>query len=211
MDGLIGMLALLGGVALALTGLRLFFLLLPYAAFVTGFVAGAGLVTWIFGDRFLATALGIIVGVMVGFAFALISWLSWYIGVILGAASTGAVLAAGLFAAFGLDNGWILLFLGAIGAALFASAAFAFNDPVYLVIFTTAFQGATLAVAGILLVLNRIDRHELASTRVWGRINDHWILWVLWIAAAAVGLGSQLQLARSFTLPGRRWEKASQA
>jgi hypothetical protein len=208
MDILLGLLAIVIGVAVCLAGLRLFFLMLPVLGFIVGFVAGAALVTAIFGDRFLATTLGIIVGVVLGVLFAAFAWLYWYIGVLLAAGSTGALIGAGIFAAFGVDNGWVLFFVGAVVAALFVFAAMAFAYPIYLVVVTTAFHGAAVAIGGLLLTINRIDRDELATTDLWQKINDNWFLWIIWIVAAVIGIFFQLQTIRDLVLPSNRWERA---
>ncbi len=211
MDIVLGILAVAAGLALCFSGLRVFFVILPIAGFVVGFFAGAGVTSWLFGDGFLSTALGIVIGLVLGLIFSALSYLYWYIGVILAAGGTGAVLGAGLFAAFGVSSGWLLFIFGLIGAILFAFAAIALAYPVYLVIFATALQGAVLVIGGVLLVFNRVDRHELIAQQAWERINDNWFLWIVWIVVAAVGIGSQLQATRDQVLPANKWEKAQPA
>lgn len=208
MDIVLGILALIAGIAVCLMGLRLFFFMLPILGFVAGFLGGAALVTALLGDRFLATVLGIIVGLVLGLIFSAVSWLYWYIGVVLAAGSAGGALGAVLFAAFGVDNGWVLFFVAVIVGALFILAAMVSAYPIYLVAITTALQGAALAIGGLLLVIDRIDRDEFASNAVWQRINDNWILWILWIVGAFIGLAAQLQFASAVTLPNDRWTKA---
>jgi hypothetical protein len=207
-DFLLGILALVGGIAVCLAGLRLFFLLLPVAGFMAGFLGGAALVTALFGDRFLATTLGVIVGVVLGFVFAALAYLFWYIGVVLAAGSTGGALGAAIFAAFGVDNGWVLFIVALIVGAIFIFAALVFAYPIYLVAITTALHGAAFAIGGLLLMIDRINRQELATTDLWQRINDNWLLWILWVVVAAIGIGTQLQTIRDIRLPSNRWERA---
>lgn len=210
MDILIGILALIVGAAVCLAGLRLFFLLLPVWGFVVGFLGGAALVTALAGDGFLSTALGIIVGILLGIVGAVLSYFFWYFGVILAAGSAGSMLGSTLFAAIGVDSTWLLFIIGVIFAAIFIFAAFIIQLPVYLVIIDTAFAGAMIVVGGLLLLFNRIDRADIGTAAAWHQIHDHWPLWILWAVIAAIGIGAQLTAVERAILPAERWVRAPQ-
>ena len=89
MDILAGILLLIIGAGLAISGLRLWFWMLPILGFIAGFFLGTILVYQLAGDGILATVLSWIVGFIGGVAFALISWYWWYFGVIIAAGSAG--------------------------------------------------------------------------------------------------------------------------
>ena len=208
MDFLIGILALIAGAGLCLAGLRIFFIMLPIWGFVAGFFMGGALVTAVFDDGFLATTFGIVVGLVFGVIFALISYFYWYFAVLLAFGYTGGVLAGALFSSLGVDADWLLFIIGLAGAALFVFAAVAFQLPALLVVANTALAGAAIAIGGLLLVINRVDRDEIGSGVVWEKINDNWFLWIVWLVAAAVGVGAQLTRNQETTLPEDRWTKA---
>lgn len=208
MDPLLGFLAIVVGIAVCFVGLRLFIFLLPIVGFVAGFFAGAGFITAVLGDRFLATTLGILVGIAVGALFALFAYLFWYVGVILSAGSAGALLGAAVFGSLGITTSWLLFVLAVIVAAVFIVVAFLYALPLYLVIITTAFEGAALAIGGVLLLFNKMDRTEFGASRVWQRIDNHWYLWIIWLVAAALGIGYQLSQLRRASLPQERWTRA---
>lgn len=208
MDILVGILALIIGIAVCLAGLRLFLFMLPIVGFVAGFFIGAGFITAVFGDRFLATALGIIVGLVVGAVFSLFAYLYWYIGVIMAAGSAGALLGASVFGSLGVTSSWLLFILSVIVAAVFIVVAFLYALPVYIVIVATAFEGAALAIGGFLLLFGRMDRADFAVSNVWHRIDDHWFLWIIWAIGAAIGIGYQLTQMRQAILPEERWTRA---
>jgi hypothetical protein len=209
MDFLIGVLAIIVGVSLALAGLRYFYLLLPIWGFVAGFFVGAALITAVLGDGFLATTLGIVVGLVFGVLFAAISYFYWYFTVVLAAATAGGVLGASIFGAIGVSSSWLLFFIGlafAVGAAILALML---NLPVYLVVVNTALAGAAIAIGGVLMVLNKFDRDDIGTGALWQRIDDHWYLWVIWIVVAVFGMMSQLTARAMVQLPDDRWKPAN--
>lgn len=207
MDIVFGLLAVAIGAAVCLAGLRLWFWLLPVWGFVVGFLGGAALITWLFGDGFLSTALGIVVGLVAGVVGALISYLWWYIGAILAAGSAGSMLGSTLFAAFGIDSSVALFIIGLIFAVVFVVGALILSLPIYIVVVNTALAGATVVIAGFLLLFDRVDRSEIGTVAAWERIGDSWLLWLLWAVIAAVGIGAQLSTIRQVVLPEERWTR----
>jgi hypothetical protein len=211
MDILFGLLAVAIGAAVCLAGLRLWFWLLPVLGFVVGFLGGAALVTWLFGDGFLSTTLGIVVGFVLGIGGALISYLWWYVGAILAAGSAGAMLGSSLFAAIGIDSSVVLFIIGLVFAVVFVFGALMLALPIYIVVVNTAIAGATIAIAGLMLMFDRVDRGEIGTLAAWTRIHDNWILWVLWIVLAGAGIASQLSMIRRVVLPEERWTRVPAA
>lgn len=211
MDIVIGLVGIVVGLAITMAGLQYFYLLLPIWGFIAGFITGAAGVTALFGDGFLATGLGLIVGLVVGVLFALISYLYWYFTVVIVAAYAGGILGASLFASIGIDSSWVL-FIIAIGfGLLFALAALIFDYPIYLVIVNTAMAGSAIVIGGALLVFNKFDRDDVGTGALWERINDHWYLWLVWIAGAAIGIGAQLAMRAATQLPEERWTRMAPA
>ena len=206
MDILIGILAVIVGAALVVAGLRYFFLLLPIWGFVAGLIVGAALITAVFGDGFLSTTLGIVVGLVFGVLFALISYFYWYFTVILAAAAAGSVLGASILGAIGVDSSWLIFIIGLAFGVLFAIGAMFLNLPVYLVIVNTALAGAALVIGGVLMVFDQFDREELGTGDLWRKIDDHWYLWLIWIAIGVVGMMIQMTARAIVTLPEERWQ-----
>jgi hypothetical protein len=211
MDVLVGILAVIVGLAVATGGLRIFFILLPVWGFVAGFIVGGAVTTALFGDGFLSTTLGIILGLIVGVVFAVISYLWWYVGVLAAAGTAGAAFGASLFAAFGVDADWLLFIIGLIFMALFIIAALYINFPTWLIIVTTAMSGTALALGGLMLMFNKIDRDDLGNGVAWDRIHDNWWLWLIWLVGASIGIGAQLQSAASIMLPEEKWTQVDRS
>jgi hypothetical protein len=204
-DILIGLVGIVIGLAVTFAGLQYFYLLLPIWGFIAGFLVGAAGVTAIFGDGFLATGLGIVIGLIVGAIFSGISYFYWYFTVLVVAASADGVLGASLFSSIGIDSSWLLFIIAIIVGALFMLGALIFDYPTYLVIVNTAVAGSAIVIGGVLLVFNKFDRDDIGTGALWERINDHWFLWLIWIALAAIGIGAQLVTRAATQLPKERW------
>ncbi|HYH12598.1 MAG TPA: DUF4203 domain-containing protein [Thermomicrobiales bacterium] len=211
MDIVFGLLAVGIGAAVCFAGLRLWFWLLPVLGFVVGFVGGAALVTWLFGDGFLSTALGIIVGIALGIGAGLISYLWWYIGAILAAGSAGSALGTTLFATIGIDSSVALFIIGLLFAAVFIVGALILALPIYIVVVNTALAGATIIIAGLLLMFDEVQRSEIGTMAAWERIDGNWVLWLGWVVLAGAGIAAQLSMIRRVTLPDERWSRVPAA
>jgi hypothetical protein len=192
MDVLVGIIMLVLGAFLVLAGVRVFFAALPIMGFIVGSAAGFDLMDHLFDNRFLSTTTGIIVGIVLGIVGAVISYLWWYIAIVLGAAYLGASLGTGLMEAFNVDSQWVIFIVAIIGAIILGLLTVLLDLPIYWVIVNTAFVGATLVIGGIMLALNRVDRVDLGYGAVTAAINESWFWVIAWIVVAAVGIGAQL-------------------
>jgi hypothetical protein len=210
-DFLLGLFALVLGLGVAFLGLRLFFVMLPIWGFIAGFFIGAEGFTIIFGDGFLSTITGWVIGLFVGIIFAFLAYLFWYVGAIIAAGSVGATLGSGLMAAFNVDTDWVVFLVALIGAVLIALVAILLWLPVYMVIVSTAFLGATAVTAGIMLVFNQADKEAFHWGSAFGMIEDSWFWLLLWAVIAAVGMAYQLMSVATVTLPEDRWSRAQTA
>jgi hypothetical protein len=194
MDVLVGVIMLVLGAFLVLAGLRVFFIALPIMGFIVGMSAGLALMDHIFDNQFLSTTTGIIVGIIFGIGGAVISYLWWYVAIVLGGAYIGASLGAGLMEAFDVNTQWVILVAAVIGAIILGLLTVLLNLPIYWVIVSTAFVGATLVIGGVLVAFNRIERADLDYGAIWAAIDESWFWIVAWIVIAAVGIGAQLSM-----------------
>ncbi len=165
----IGLLGLLLGLGFVFYGFKLFLILLPIWGFFFGFLFGAGLVTALFSDGFLATVTGWVVGFFVGLLFAVLSYLFYWFAVLFIGASVGYAIGLGLLALLGNggDNLMGLIF-GLVGAAIGAGLVVVLRVPKYLIIALTAIgwrdrvdrrRGVDLPAD---LVGRAVDRHDLS-------------------------------------------------
>jgi hypothetical protein len=178
---LLGALAIAIGLAFAFWGFRVFLVLLPIWGFFAGFILGANGVEYLLGDGFLATTSGWVVGFILGLIFAVLSYLYYWVAVILLGGVLGYQLTLGVFEWLNLNpDGWIAFISGLIVGAVFAVGFFLLHMPAVLVIVATAISGAAATVAGVIVGLGFVPLAAL-DRGIVGVYNAHdWgILWLI--------------------------------
>jgi len=194
---LLGALAVGIGLAFAFWGFRVFLVLLPIWGFFAGFLLGANGVEYIFGDAFLATATGWVVGFLLGLLFAVLSYLYYWVAVILLGGALGYQLTIGLLQWIGFDADGIFAFILAIaGGAVFAVGFFLLRMPAVLVIVATSITGAGATIAGIAIGLGIIDYQELSSG-IFGVHAASDVGWIGIIAAIALAFAGAIYQTRT--------------
>jgi len=191
----LGIFAILIGLAFVFAGFRFFLILLPIWGFFAGFVLGADIVTQLFGQGFLATTTSWVVGFVLAVVCALLSYLYYWFAVIFLGASAGYALGIGLMAWLGLHDGLFVFLVGLVFAAILVVAFIVLRVPKYLVLVATAFGGAFATLTGIALILGRVPLSDLSGGIVGSFVNDS-LSWI-WVVAAIVlgvaGLVYQMQ------------------
>ncbi|HVL22608.1 MAG TPA: DUF4203 domain-containing protein [Thermomicrobiales bacterium] len=210
-DIIVGLIALGLGLAVAFLGLRLWFVMLPIWGFFTGFYVGAAAIEALTGDGFLSTVTGWVVGAIIGIGFAIVSYVFWYVGALIAAGAVGASLVTAIMAGFGVDDGWFLSLMALVGAFIAVVVAFLLALPIYLVVISTAIAGATGAVTGIMLILNRIEVEGLQNGAGWTMVTESWFWFIVMMVIATIGLGAQLSMMSQTRLPEERWGRAAPA
>jgi hypothetical protein len=203
----IGLLDLLIGAGLVLGGLRVFFAVLPMAAFFIGGYIGFVIVHQFFDEGFFGGLISLLAGVAVGIGLMLVSFLMWYVGALILAGAVGALLGSGLLAALDIDTNWIVILVSLAGAALAALVAYFFNLPALMVIVTTSLIGAAVTVLGALFVLNRVDPEDLEEGPAITAVNEGWFWVIVWAVLVGVGIWFQYQSSKEIELPEGRWSR----
>jgi hypothetical protein len=195
----VGGLLLLFGLVVCFSGYRFFLLLLPLWGFFAGFALGAGILT-LFGDGFLATVSGWVLGFIVGLIFAVLSYLFWIVGVALFAGSVGYMLGAGLVYWIFPDATVIAFVAGMAGALVVAGLTLVLNLQKLVIVLFTAFGGATILLASLMLFLGKIDISDIGENAVQPIINDSLLWLLLWLGLAVVGTLAQYATTQSYVL-----------
>jgi hypothetical protein len=195
----LGLLALAIGLGFAFYGFRLFLILLPIWGFFVGFLLGANGVAALFGDAFLATALGWVTGFLLGILFAVLSYLYYWLAVILLGGALGYQLTLGFLQWINPDfDGFVAFLLALAVGAIFAVGFAVLRMPAVLVIVATAIAGAGAAVAGVIVALGLVKETSLESG-IWGvyQTDDLGVIWL--IAAIALAFAGGVYQARAAT------------
>jgi hypothetical protein len=198
MEGiLLGLLAIAIGLAFCFYGFRLFLILLPIWGFFVGFMLGAQGTTALFGDAFLATATGWVIGFLLGLLFAVLSYLYYWIAIILLGGALGYQLTIGLFEWLNLNaEGWIAIIAGLVVGAIFAVGFFVLHMPAVLVIVATAIGGAFATVAGAAIGLGLIP-YQAMQHGILGSYAAHDLGWLGVIAGIALAFAGAIYQSRA--------------
>ena len=193
---LLGVIALAVGAAFTFYGFKFFLVLLPLWAFVFGFAAGAQAMSVLFGEGFLATVTGWVIGFITGAVFAVLSYLWYWAAVALLGGIVGYSLGVGLLALINMD-GFVAVALGVILGVIFAVGTILLGVPRALVVVLTSIGGAATVVAGALLLIGRIPVSALGDGIVGAIIYDN-VFWLLAFAVvAALGIVYQTRITPS--------------
>ncbi len=180
----VGLFAILVGLAFAFSGYRLFLILLPVWGFFTGFFFGAEMISVIFGTGFLADVTGFIVGFFFALIFAVASYLWYWLAVTLLGGTVGYAVGIGLVGFMGISNNFINVVIGLLFAVVFAVATLWLRMPKYLAIVLTAAGGGFAAIAGLAILFGKLKVADLGTKgSTIGAIQD--LSW-LWLTAAIV-------------------------
>jgi hypothetical protein len=194
---LLGIFAIAIGLAFAFYGFRVFLVLLPIWGFFAGFLLGANGIQYLFGEAFLATATGWVVGFLLGLLFAVLSYLYYWVAVILLGGALGYQLTIGLLQWIGFEGDGIIAFiLAIIVGAVFAVGFFLLHMPAVLVIVASALTGAGATVAGVIVALGLVPYTALQHGIV-GAYNLHDLSFVWAIAAFALAIAGAVYQTRT--------------
>ena len=188
-----GILAVVIGLAFAFGGWRFFLLLLPLWGFVVGFSLGTEALRSLFGDGTFATVTSWVVGFVIAVAFAVLSYLFYYVAIAVLAGTVGYAIGASAWGLIGNEQGVIALVIGIVVGVILAVAALALNVPRYLVIALTGLGGAASVVAGWFILIGKVPSDNVTWWEVGQLIRESWFYLIVWALIAAAGIIAQLR------------------
>jgi len=189
---IVGIVAVVIGLAWAFYGFKAFIILLPIWAFLVGFAAGASWIQELFGDGFMATVTSWVGGLVIGIVLALLSYFWYYAAVVIVGGALGYTLVAGFLGSLGFD-GIVAFALGLVAAAVVAVITIVLAVPAWLIVVLSAIGGAVAAVNGVLILLGRIQLEDISSGLGEGLLKDPLIAVVGVILIAAAGIWYQMR------------------
>ena len=178
--------------------------LFPLWGFVAGFWAGGELVASITNKGFLSTALGIMMGLVLGIVFAVLAYLYYAVAVIIFMGFVGYWLGSGLMKLIGFKGGVIATVVGLVLAVVFVVGSMMANVPGYLLLLLTALIGGALIVSSVLVVGNVADLSQLNHGAVELVSQQSWVWKTMWFGLSLFGYLTQLSQVESEQLA---WEK----
>jgi hypothetical protein len=198
---LIGVLILLVGATFCFVGYRFFRVLIAVWGFIAGFNLGAAGMTSLFGQNFLGTTTGWILGLVVGLVLAALAYFFYYFAVVILGASAGYSLGSSLIVALGLNNlGFLSVAVGIVLAVVFALLILLFNLPKILIMMYTAFGGAVAMLTGLLILLGRVQVVNMQYGVAVALVMASWFWGLVAIVLTVVGFLVQWRTVREYTL-----------
>jgi hypothetical protein len=186
-ETVIGLLAILIGLAATLAGYAVFRMVLPILGFLVGMGLGAQLAATLFDRPYLDTPLSWVLAIVIGVLVATIAFVWWYVSVALTIAGLGYAIGYGAAIGLGLTVGGGVV-AGVILAVVFALAAVILRVPIGVVIVVTAFWGSSALIGGVLILMDRIQPRQLRNGTVDVVIAESTLLLVIWLAVGIVGV-----------------------
>jgi drug/metabolite transporter (DMT)-like permease len=186
-ETVIGVLAILIGLAACLAGYAVFRMVLPILGFLVGMGLGAQLAATLFDQPYLDTPLSWVLAIVIGVLVATIAFVWWYVSVALTIAGLGYAIGYGAAIGLGLTVGGGVV-AGVILAVVFALAAVILRVPIGVVIVVTAFWGSSALIGGVLILMDRIQPRQLRNGTVDVVIAESTLLLVIWLAVGIVGV-----------------------
>jgi hypothetical protein len=188
------------GLALCFTGYRFFQILISIWGFVAGFQFGASILSNWFGQGFLTTVIGWVIGLLIGIFAATLAYLFYAAAVVLLAGFVGYQLGIGVMAGIGFNEGFVTFLVGLlVGLALVALAIY-LHFPKVLILILTSLAGAELLLGGVFVALGRITLTGLRFGAVGAIVQDSWFWGLLYLAIAAIGFAVQWRSTQNFVV-----------
>src|SRR3954447_23728403 len=140
-DILLGILAIIAGIAMLVAGQFVLRLMIPIWGFFAGFAFGAGLVAGFAEERFLGTVLGWVLGIVFALLFALLAYLYYYVAVTIAMGMFGAAIGSGLVVALGIDWNWVAVLAGLVIGVVFGLVSIFTNVPMLVLVVLGSLAG----------------------------------------------------------------------
>ncbi|RVW09676.1 DUF4203 domain-containing protein [Prescottella agglutinans] len=190
-DIVIGILAVFVGAVFCFRGVpAMRFVIALWGAFA-GLNLGAGLVSAITGDDYLATFLGWLVGILVAVLFAVLSYLYYAVAVTLTMASVGFALGSAGMAALGVTWNWVVITVGVVVGVALAVLALAVDLPAVLLVVVSVLGGAVTIVGGVMLLAGTLDTTDFDEPTLTADVTHDWWWYALYVALVVAGAVAQ--------------------
>ena len=173
-DILLGILAIVAGVAMLFAGQFVLRLVIPIWGFFAGFAFGAGLVASLADERFLGTVLGWVLGLVFALLFAILAYLYYYVAVTLAMAAFGFAIGSGLVVALGIDWNWVAALVGLVVGVVFGLVSIFANMPVIVLVVFSSFAGAVGVVGGLMLLVGSLNSSDFTQGDFTDTVENTW-------------------------------------
>jgi hypothetical protein len=204
---LFALLTLLVGVALLFGGFRLARIIIPIWGFVAGLSIGGTIIANMASTPFLGTALGIVIGLLLGAVFALISYLYYSVAVLVLVGAVGFWAGSNFIMLLGINPGLLTTLSGVVLGLLLAIGSLIVDVPKYLLIFATAMGGAMAVVGSLLLMFNQIPLSAFNYATVNQSVSGSFGWTLVALVLMVTGIATQTRTTTDYQFEEWEWGK----
>ncbi|MBS1847816.1 MAG: DUF4203 domain-containing protein [Actinobacteria bacterium] len=211
-DVIIAVLAIVVGAMFCFRGAIAMRMVITLWGAFTGFMIGASVAAGSQGDRFLHTAVGWIAGWICGLVLGALAYLFYEAAVVMAMAAIGFSLGTTIMVAFGVHWSWLVIGVGVAAGLLLAIIAVASDLPLVILAVLSAFGGASVIVAGIMVLTGTIRSGHFTVEKVTRHLEQVWWWDALYLGLAIAGMIVQFRFIDSFRRSTREhWHAAQRA
>ncbi len=142
----------------------------------------------------------------------MLAYFSYQVAVVIGMAAIGFTIGTTVMAAVGVGSQAATVAVGLVAGALLAVIAIATDLPAVILVVLTALAGASVTVAGVMVIAGTIGINRLTAEGVSAEMSRGWWWYVLYGGLALLGIIAQLRArvpwsphdAPAVGLPGAR-------
>jgi hypothetical protein len=190
-DIILGILAIIAGVAMLTAGQFVLRLVIPIWGFFAGFAFGAGLVSAFADERFLGTVLGWVLGFVLAVVFAVLAYLYYYVAVVLAMGAAGFAIGSGLIVALGISWSWVAVLVGLVVGLVLGLLSVFTNVPMMVLVIVGSIAGAVGVTGGLMLLVGSLNSADFTRGDFTDTVDNGWVWSLLLLVLALVGIFSQ--------------------
>ena len=190
-DILLGILAIIAGIAMLVAGQFVLRLVIPIWGFLAGFAFGAGIVAEFANEHFLGTVLGWVLGLVFALVFAILAYLYYYVAIVIAMGAAGFAIGSGIVVALGIDWNWVAVLVGIVVGAVLGLVSVFGNMPMVVLAVASAIAGAFSVVGGLMLLFGSLNSSDFTRSTFVDAIQNSWLWTLLVVVLAVVGIVAQ--------------------
>ena len=190
-DILLGILAIIAGIAMLVAGQFVLRLMIPIWGFFAGFAFGAGLVADLADERFLGTVLGWVLGLVFALVFAILAYLYYYVAIVIAMGAAGFAIGSGIVVALGIDWNWVAVLVGLVLGILVGLVSVFADIPMVMLVVIGSIAGAVGVVGGLMLLFGSLNTADFSRGDFTDTVSNGWAWSLLLLVLAFVGILSQ--------------------
>lgn len=196
----VGLFTIIIGTLLIFAGFQFFRILMPLWGLFAGFMWSAQGVSIAMGTGFLTTVLSWVVGILVGFIFAIFAYVFYDIAAAILVGFLSYWLIGSFMIISGVPGGVLLNLVSSLSGIVLGALAVYLKAPKKILIVLTALGGSTMVVGGFLVMFGQLPLSILGSDVISAFIVYSFGFTVLWASLTLLGVIAQMRISEMMNI-----------